>query len=518
MIDTGKYYAAPVQADDPAFEIEMMRNNSSEGFTGQRHSVTASQPQSETDQLKSKVKSAIDEIKKDGFKAAIRLFNNFYEEFNMDEREQRAKKEAAAYRDPMDPNNAFALNETDKIIYEPVYLLENKDKNTDYFQFRTKTAYGVLQRISDGLWREVSFAFPSHAYAEKHYPLEMIQGESNANWRREDCDLHKMRVHYLSLDKTKANAAAAMHSLKDVQAEWFAVDKSSTRNNEQTRFSEPRFHVNGKSGTVTLSHVYAWFLPRLTQSGRQIQYNWDALRIRIMQGDKLINRFISWTSEVGSEAIKSQRTGMALSDGGYIGDLEEGQYQLSISIYDEEVFNYPFEVVKTVSNDLQNSVKQYYTIRTPRDDYANVILNNQSWDLDVYYPAVRLLDKCGSLEKFELAIAAEQNGKPWMGYEWNEFEKGGLINEITVREKANWAQGRIKLSIPVGSHPTDYLREQALFGDVTLHILLDGEKFDEITLNIGEKGFVKPQDVKINHPLADIDFPDLHDGQLLPLS
>ena len=516
MIKDGKYFSVAVDSDHD-FVLDVAPGVTMDGFSAQRSTASQGEALSEVDAAKKALKDGIDEVKKGGWKAAFGMAKKLVDDLGMDEREKRAQKEKESYKDPMDPKNAFALDDDVKIRYEAVMLLENKDNTLDYFQYRTDNSYGVLQEISEGLFREISFSFPSHEYAEKHNPLEIIQGASNANWRREDDNLHKMRVHYLSQDQSKAESAAKASSLETVRKEWFTIDYTSSRDQEKVRFSEPRFNLNGKNGEVALYSVAAWFLPRLTQSGRQIQYNWDALRISITQGDRLIKRFISWSAEKGHDVIKSQRTNMALSDGGYIGALEEGEYQLRISIYEDEVFCYPFEMIKTTSTDKQNPLNHYYNIRTPRDDYANVILNNESWDLDIYYPAVRLLEKCGSLEKFDLSIRATQNGKDWQGYEWNEYEKGGLVYDQVVRDKADWADQRLKLSLPCGSHSTFHKREQAAKGVFDLHIEVDGETIDLIKVNLKDDAQVEAQAVAIDQPLADIDFPEEHEGLLIPL-
>lgn len=517
VLESGKYYAASVEADE-AFQLDIEAGSSSDGFVAQRISLNQAEQLSDVDAAKKAVNDGIAEVKKGGLKAAFGIAKKFLTEMNMDEREKRAKKEKEEYRDPMKAENAFALDDVSKVRYEPVYSLENKNDDLDYFQFRTDSSYGVLQSMGDGLYREVSFYFPSFQYAENVTPLEIIQGSSNENWRREDDRLHKMRVHYLSKNENQAKSAAVSDSLSDVRREWFDIDFSSSRDQEKLRFSEPRFNLNTKNGEVSLYDISAWFLPRMTNSGRQIQYNWDALRVSVTQGDKLVRRFVSWSAEKGHEVIRSQRTSMALSDGGYIGELAEGSYQLRVSIYDNEVFCYPFEMIKTRSEDKHNSVGHCFNIRTPKDNYANVIMDTESWDLNVFYPAVRLLEKCSGMEKFDLNIRALQDGKEWQGYEWNEYEKGGLTYDQVVRDKSSWADQRLKLSIPSGSHPTYHERKQAAKGEFVLQFSIDGEVVDSLSLNINDSGNVDPQPVDIDQPLADIDFSDEHGGLLIPLA
>lgn len=515
-IESGKYYAIAVGSDE-SYEVDMSIGEGEYPLRSVRSSSNQPEQLNEVDAAKKAVKDGIEEVKKGGLKAAFGLAKKFITEMNMDEREKLARKNQAAYKDPMDPVNAFALDDASEVRYESVRALDNKDNDLEYFQFRTQSSYGVLQRMEDGLLREVSFSFPSYEYAEKHNPLEIVQGPSNENWRREDDRLHKMRVHYLSKDKDRAVAASAENSVEQVRQEWFDIDFNSSRDQEKIRFSEPRFNLNCKNGEVTLYGIAAWFLPRYTKAGRQVQYNWDALRVRIMQGDQLIKRFVCWSAEKGHEVIRSQRTNMLLSDGGYIGALEPGQYQLQVSIYDDEVFCYPFEVIKTTSEDKQNAFGHYFNIRTPKDEYAAVEMNTESWDLDIYYPAVRLLDKCGSLEKFDLTVRALKDCKVWQGYEWNEYEKGGMTYDQVVRDKPAWADQRLKLSIPCGDHPTYGERKQAAKGEFTIEIDVNGEVVDWINLNITDSGQPEIQMVGIDQPLADIDFPEEHGGYLLAI-
>ena len=70
--------------------------------------------------------------------------------------------------------------------------------------------------------------------------------------------------------------------------------------------------------------------------------------------------------------IKSQRTNMELMNGGYIGELEAGKYEFPVAIYNEEVMEYPFEIIKTVSTDNRTAVESYYTLKIPKDDFSNL--------------------------------------------------------------------------------------------------------------------------------------------------
>lgn len=516
LIKNGKYYAVPVNSDDTAFELEMQTRDDRESVIGQRISLNISEPVNEIEAAKEAVKDGIAEIKKGGLKAAFGFAKKMTEEYLKDDKQKLEEKSKSEEIDPMDPINAYAFNDTDNVTYEPIYKLDNKDHNTEDYQFRTKTAYGVLQEVVPGLLREISFSYPSLEYAQKHFENEILNGHSSANWRREDSRLHKMRVHYLSTNKETAEAAAKAADMTKIEQSWLAIDHSSTRAGEKTRFAEPRFVLNSKSSDLTLHHIEAWFLPRLTKEGRQIQYNWDAFRVRITQGDKLIKRFTCWSAEVGFEVIKSQRTSMALGDGGYIGELTAGQYELRVSLYNEEVFCYPFEMIKTESSDVQSSAAHYFNTRTPRDDYANVVVDTNSWDLNIYYPRVRLLERFGSAESVDIITRIKMNGEDWQGYEWNEFEKGAMLYDITVRGKADWAQDRIKLSVPIGDHSTFHERKLAAIGDMSLHIEANGEEIDRLDITISENGELVVQDIAIDQPLADIDFPEEHGGRLIP--
>ena len=287
-INSGKFYAVPVSSDDPEFDIEFSVDTELRFISAKRmtEDEKTQAPMDEIEQIKAKAKEGMASFKKGSLKGAFGFAKKLAEETMKDD---KPKLEEANFKDPMDPIHAFALDTQSSISYEPIYSLEDKHKDTNLFQLRSDSGYGVLEPLENGVLREISFSYPSHEYAEKKYENQHV-GRSVHDWRREDDVLHRMRVYYLSQDKAKADAAAKAASMATIKNDYFSVDLTSTRAAEKTRFSTPSFRLDPKSAELTLSALYAWFLPRKTQNGRQIQYNWDALRVRITQGDTLVER------------------------------------------------------------------------------------------------------------------------------------------------------------------------------------------------------------------------------------
>ncbi|WP_420588900.1 hypothetical protein [Bacterioplanoides sp.] len=519
-VENGKYYAASVVESDVDFELEMEVKDDGAWLTGQRISFgkPSNGPEAEIDAVKAAVKDGISEFKKGGLKSAFGLVKKLFDEVIKSEEERQKQKQQSKLKDLLDPEQAFAFDDSAYVDYHPIYKLEDKHTNTDRFQFRTDTSYGVLEEVEPGLLREVSFTYPPYEYAQKHHRNEVLEGAGSSDWRREDSKLHQMRVHYLSRNKVVAEAAAKATNLEKVKQQWFSVDRSSTRSNELTRFSEPDFSIDANTGDVSIERVIAWFLPRLTQQGRQIQYNWDAFRVRVTQGDKLIKRLTSSSMGRSHEVIKSRRNDMEPYDGGYIDKLTPGKYELRVAIYEEEFFCYPFEVIKTESTDIESSHEHYYSLCTPKDDCANLVMDTDVWELFLHYPLIRLLEQFGSDEKVEITTLIKRDGEVWQGYEWNEFDKGAMEYEVHIRNRAAWTQERIRLTIPLGDDPSVSGRGLGAIGDFSLHIEANGKEIDCLEVNILKTGEIVGKNIDIDaiQELAEKKFPEEHGGLLVP--
>ncbi|MEH6448165.1 MAG: hypothetical protein V7765_05805 [Oleispira sp.] len=519
-IASGKYFAVPVSSTDPEFDIEFIVDPEYRIFSAQRMTEDdkPQAPVDEIEQIKAKAKEGMASFKKGGLKGAFGFAKKLAEETMKDDKQKLEEAKEANFKDPMDPIHAFALDTQSGVSYEPIHSLEDKHKDTNLFQFRSDSGYGVLEPLENGVLREISFSYPSHEYAEKKYENQHV-GHSVHDWRREDDVLHHMRVYYLSQDKSKADAAAKAASMATIKNDHFSVDLTSTRAAEKTRFRAPDLRIDKKSGDVSLTALYAWFLPRKTQQGRQIQYNWDALRVRVTQGDTLVKRIVCWSSSKEMDYIKSQCTSMELMNGGYIGELEAGKYELRLSIYNDEMMVYPFEVIKTVSTDNRTAVETYYTLKTPADNFAKLKYTDESFQLDIEYPLCQLVTEMGSVEEFEVVCKIMRDGKTWPDYEVSEFDGSNMQTTITVRNQPNWASEPTRLQIPFGSQAEYRGRESVPNGTYTAHISIDGTEKDQIVFEIKDGTLVTDN---VSFPtelaLADFDFPEEHNGHLFPLN
>lgn len=523
-VESGKYYAVPVQDNDPAFELDVDFKPDLRVITAQRISLSAGEPVNEIDAIKGQVKDSIAEVKKGGWKSALNLAKKFVEDSMKDEREKRAERDAANYKDPMDPKNAFAFPDASQVKYEPIHLMEDKNKDSDLFQFRTDSSYGVLMPLEDGVFREISFSFPSHEYAEKHYPEQHV-GHSVTNWRREDDLLHKMRIHYLSKDKTKAEAAARAADFSKEKSEYFEVDMSSTRAGEKTRFSAPRLKLDPRTGELSLNFLSAWYLPTKTKAGRQIQYNWDALRITITQGDKLIRRKVCWSSNKGHEYIKSLNNQMELMDGGYLGEFTEGQYEFRVSVYNEELMVYPFEVKRIDSTDTRTDPATYYVLDTPRDKFVETEYNKgENYLLYFKYPARTLAEKYGSEEKVKIECEVLKDGKSWLPYDLSESEADSMFDDFEIRNNIRWLLLEPRLGVPFGIPPAKGSRNREYTapeeGKYTIVISINGNEESRFDVEITDEGETLRMDESTfpDLPIADFEFTEEHDGPLFRIN
>ena len=517
-VESGKYFAIPVQPTDPEFEIDISVTEGLSVISGQRTSLSISaEATNEIDAIKNRVQEGISEIKKGGWKSALSFAKKAASDYMTDDKEKTTETVKSEKKDPMDPINAFAFRDIGRVKYELIHLLDDKHKNSNIYQFRSDSAYGVLIPQGNDVLQEISFTYPSHEYAEKHYPDQNV-GHSVHNWRREDDELHRMRIHYLSKDKNKAEAAAKSADESKIKEIYFGVDRQSTRAGEETRFSAPDLKLNPKSGELSLNFLYAWFLPRKTQAGRQIQYNWDALRVRVTQGDKLIKRVVCWSNSKEIDYIKSLRTNMELMNGGYIGELEAGKYEFRVAIYNDEVMVYPFEVIKTVSTDNRTAVETYYTLKTPKDDFSQLDYCDESFQLEIKYPLRQLVPSHGSVEKFEFSCKIMRDGKSWPDYDVSDFNASNMQHVVDVRNNLEWMERIDTLQVPFGSQAEYQGREAVPNGVYTLHISIDGEERDQINFEIidgklSTQAVVYPTELA----MAEFGFPQEHGCHLFPL-
>jgi len=523
-LESGRYHAIPVQSEDPGFELDVDFDPELRVITAQRISLSVPvEPESEIDALKNQVKDGIAEVKKGGWKSALKLAKKFVDDSMKDEREKRAEQQAVEYKDPMDPVNAFALPDAARVQYEPITLMEDKHKDSENYQFRTDSSYGVLIPLGDGVFKEINFVYPSHEYAEKHYPEQHV-GHSVPNWRREDDVLHKMRIHFLSKDKEKAEAAAKATNMTQEKSEYFDVDLSSTRAGEKTRFSAPNFSFDARTGDMSLNFLKAWYLPTKTKAGRQIQYNWDALRIRITQGDKLICRRVCWSSNKGHEYMKSLNNQMELMGGGYLGELKEGCYEFRVSVYNDELLVYPFEIKRIDSTDTRSEPGTYYVLHTPQKEFVKAEYNkSENFTFDFEYPASTLAERYGSEEKIKLECELLKDGESWLPYDISDFDASYMHDEFEVRNNVRWTRLEPKISVPFGTPPATGSRNREYTpppaGKYTFLISVNGNEQSRIDVEIDGDGETLAMDSSAypDLPIADFEFIEEHGGQLIKI-
>lgn len=524
LVENGKYFAIPVERCGPEFELEVESDSDMHVITGQRVSVMDSESANGIDVLKGQVKDKIEEVKKGGWKSALSLAKKAASEYMMDDREKQARRDAENYKDPLKPENAFAFPDGSYVKYEAIDSLRNREKITESYQFRTDRSYGILTPLGDGVLREVSFTYPSHEYAEKYYPEQHV-GHNVADWRREDEVLHRMRVHYLSKDKSKAESIARAKTLSEEENEYFTIDMSSTPSGEKTRFSAPNLKIDPNTGDLNLGFLNAWFLPEKTLSGRQVQYNWDALRISVTQGDQLIRRKVCWSSNRGREYIKPLDNKMEVMDDGYLGEYREGKYELRVSAYHQELMVYPFEVKRIDSTDVRSDPATYYVLSTPKDDFAEFRYNQGGiYALDINYPYRTLAERYGSEEKITVECEIIKDGTAWLPYELSECEADTMHLDIEIRNEASWTLLERTLSVPLGTPPPkrsknrDYTPPPA--GKYSLLVLVNGNEESRIDFEIDGEGdtLISDEATYPDLPLANFEFAEEHHTQLFRIT
>lgn len=518
-LSSGNFFAVPVSDTDPEFEVQIEAKQDLRVISGKRSAPKAAEEPKvdELTALKNELKEGIDGLKQGGLGGVKALFLKIVKQVMGEltgEKEKKAAPEKAVV-DPLDPEQAFALTTNDKVSYQLVYSLADKHKDLDYYEFRSDKSYGLLFPVADNVFKEIIFTYPSAEFADHHYPEQSV-GHSVYDWRREDSKLHKMRVYFLSTDKALAEKYATEADLKKEEETLLAVDLTSTRAGESTRFSVPDLQIDARTGEVSLNFLHAWYLPTQTKAGRQIQYNWDALRMVIKQGDNVVKRKVCWSTNRGRNYIESVKTTFELMDAGYIGEIGAGQYTLEVSIYNDQVFSYPFEVVKVESTDTLSEPATYFVIKALSDDYAQVAFNQDTHQLDCYYPLKKLLKSHASAEGFTIALRMSKGGKAWPTWDWDTLEAAGGHDDVEVRNNPRWAESPMRLGLMFGNQADSKGRKPAPNGKYAIHIDVDGKEFDKIDFSFKDGEFVSDKSLpKIG--LADVDFPKEHLGYLFPL-
>ena len=510
-LNSGKYYAVPVDSADPSYTIELDVCSDTFSASGQRATEQAAVEEKPGEDIQKAIKGAVDEVKKGGWKAALSLGKRALEKAMEDDKPAPKAPEP----DLMDPAVAFSFDQDARVSYQAVKSLNDKEQPLNYYQFRSARGYGVLIPKGDGVFQEVSFIYPSHEYAEKHYPALHV-GHSVPDWRREDDQLHRMRVYFLSEDQSKAQAAAKAANFDQLQTDYFAVDLGSTRAGEKTRFSTPELDLDPRSGDLSMNFLRTWFLPTSTKSGRQIQYNWDALRVSITQDKQTLARKVCWPTNRGREVVSSQHNHFELMSGGYFCALSPGQYELRVHIYDTEMMVYPFEVVEVTTDNLRSEFDRYLVLKTPADHFVRIKQCLDSFELDVYLPLTRHLDRFAAQEKIEVSCRIEQNGKAWPDYELDFFASSNMKQDREVLNKAKWWQQPLHLQIPFADRAEVQGRQAAADGEYQLIFESQGQVLEQLTM-VMKDGVLQGYEGVQSLPLADFDFPKENSGVLLAL-
>lgn len=510
---SGKYFAVSVEKQDPTLELTLNVDLENERADGVRQYPSLQKPKpGSNEELAQKFSGVLNPIKQKQWKKAAAEAVNVLKQLIAESVGQKEESTSQTEVDPLDPQEAFAPVAINKISYEIVESLSKKHTSLDYYHFRSENVYGFLIPLENGAIKEVSFIFPSSEYTAHHSPGCELN-LSSANWRREDHQLHKMQVHYLAQDLDTAKKLAASSTLSQEIKEYFEVDFSTSRAQLKTLFSAPKLRISPQTGEVTLYHLQAWYLPTFRKNGLQIQYNWDALRISIMQGDKLIKRKICWSKSSGPY-IQSVGTQFELMDGGYIGELDAGQYQFKVHLYGDEVFNYPFEVVQVVSEDMLSEPGSYYSLRTPKHDYARLEYIPANIEIDCHYPLARLMERCKSLESFNMTTHLSKNGEKWPAWEWDTYEQGGHERDAVVRNKPKWTQNELKFQLMFANSPKDGAgRKAAEDGNYSVHFCIDGEEVDRISFTIQDARLIGQFAMAVDE-IADFELPSEHEGYL----
>ncbi|TBR43853.1 hypothetical protein CBF23_003755 [Marinomonas agarivorans] len=515
-LSSGNFFAIPVNQEDPTFETVIEAKEGLRVVSASRALPATAQTETSDDfsALKDQLQSGIDELKQGGWQGIKTLLQKLATQL-IGELTGEKKKQAAPVKeavDPLDPKTAFALVLPDnQVKYELVRNLADKDKDLDYYEFRSSNSYGLLFQVADNVFKEIIFTYPNANYAEHYFPE---QSTGLPDWRREDYNLHKMRVYFLSKDKSLAEKYAKEADFEQEKQTLFAVDKTSTRAGQKSRFSMPELEIDARTSEVSMNFLYAWYLPTQTKAGRQIQYNWDALRVVIRQGDKIIKRRVCWSTSRKRAYIESTKTAFELMDSGYMGELAPGSYTLDVYIYDEHYFSYPFDVLKIDSEDLVSEPASYYAIKALGDDYAQLSFDSETHSLSCYYPLKKLLGSHASAKKFDIALRTTKEGKAWP--EWGAYEGYGESDDREIRNNPSWSERPIRLNLPFGNQESHEGRLPAPDGNYVIHIDVDGKEFDQIHFAFKDGEFVADKTLP-DIGIANVDLPNEHLGFLFPL-
>ncbi|CAA0125325.1 Uncharacterised protein [BD1-7 clade bacterium] len=510
-ITSGHFYAAAVNSSDPAFEIALEANSETNAAEGRR--IIPSMVEKPVDDL-DMVKDGIDTIKKQGFGGVKKLFKKAVDKA-MEEIADKPKP-APAKPDPLDPEFAHRLPHDVRVRYAAIEDIQDLEQSTDYYEYRGDSVYGILHKVADDLYREISFTVPTDEYVEKHFAAEAV-GHSVRDWRREDARLHRMRVYFLSTDKAKAEKAAADANFDQIKHDFTSVDFSTCRDGLSTRFNFPELKLDPKSGALSLNFVTGWYLPLKTLEGRDIQYRWDALRVSVKQGDTLIRRKVCWSKNRGRYCIQTAKNIFELADGGYMAELEAGNYTLEIEVYNETIMSYPFTVQKIETTDSTNQYPHYFSLVSAYDDYARLEITAEHC-LNLHYPLKRLIESKHSVDEINIEITMEKDGQAWPEWKHDHYQTNGLTETIEVNNTPAWTLAPLKLVFPFGDEPELHKANPAPDGQYRALLTVDGELFDTVSFEFKDGQVISQAFAGSATMPAEFVYTEEHTGVFIPLT
>lgn len=519
-LNTGNYHAAPVSKDGLAFELEI--NNAGMTSIDAVRKLPSAAPETAKDELDA-LKESVADIKKAGWGGMKKLMKKAVESAvseisdAVDEAagKQKAEPQAAAAPNMLDPVHAYAYPEEEGFAYQAISSTTDKEKNTDSYQFRSKRLYGVLTPVGNGVFQEISFCYANDEYMDKFHAVENIIGASVQDWRREDPKLHKMRVHYISQNKNDAEQYAKEANLEAILNDYFAIDFNSSRDKQAPRINFPDIELDPRSGALTLDRLHAWYLPIKTKGGREIQYGWDALRVSLYKGEELIRRQIVMCVNKGRYYINTTHNQFDVMDGGYFAEIDAGDYELRVSIYDEVIANYAFQVECVTSSDSQSEPPEYLVARLPIDDYIQ-IEQRDPLSLHCHYSMKHLLPQYASAEEFSISAYITKDGKYFP--EWDKDRS--YLNDadtIDIRNKPKWSQDRQIFSFAFVDRPSSRDQLTAEDGDYCVNIEVNGEVVGQAEFSVKDAKLLPGKLLSEAFIPSEFAYPQAENGHFYPL-
>ncbi|BDD11786.1 hypothetical protein FUAX_42180 (plasmid) [Fulvitalea axinellae] len=240
----------------------------------------------------------------------------------------------------------FVTDNTDDEIYLPQFIHGRKREGL----------WAVAYPIDKDLYKEVWFKMTSTGY-------------------KIDRPSYVKKVFIIGKDRKSAEEKAKALDFEKTVNECFIPDPKTGRTTppivEFNSYINRNLKINAEKGDLDFLQTAVFFLPSKTTEGRNIQYNWDALSIDLIQNGETIESFNIAKGHRGRRWL--ERVKNTFEGHKSFSRLKPGKYQLAYKIYGQHTFFVvDFEVYTVKNPDETHELSEIYNLKAPENEYLRV--------------------------------------------------------------------------------------------------------------------------------------------------